>query len=117
MGDSSSNVPTTPVAFGVLRTFGGFDLATNDRRHKLSEYRAKICDEMSHTPVLIDDNVLLNHILALPANIPLLRKPARRASPFDELVKADEMKEKNISALMVGCVAWFALLSYLIRTA
>ena len=72
-------------------------------------YRAKIAADMPQTSVLIEDSVLLDHILALPPNIPLLRRSTeRKKSPFADLEHADgTMPEAQVSALFVRVISMF----------
>ena len=59
---------------------------------------------MSHTPVLLDPDYLLNTVLAFPSSIPLgaTVMPELEKSPFDaELDTADFMGEAEISSRMV----------------
>ena len=98
----------TPVALHVAQTLIESSLAINDNKTRLTEYRAKIAADMSQTPVLIEDSVLLDHILALPSNIPLPRSPERKKSPFADLERADgTMPEAQVSALFVRVIFMF----------
>ena len=93
----------TPVAQHA-QTLLESSLALNDKTPRIKQYRARIAGDMVRTPVLIEDSVVLDHILALPPDIPLPnRSTERKKSPFTDLEGANGMEEADVSALFV-CV-------------
>ena len=86
-------------------------LAVNDDKPKLKEYRTRIAADMSRTPVLIEDSVVLDHILALPPDIPLPgRSTERKKSPFTDLKGATDINEADVSALFVRVILMFSFI-------
>ena len=94
---------STPVNVGT-RTVVTTGLVHDCGQPKLEQLRAKIASDMSHTPVLIEDAVLLDQILALPPGI--LSRPERKTCPFTDLAGANGMEEAQVSALFVGCISF-----------
>ena len=95
----------TPLGKNV-RTFHAQSLQANDRHFNISQYRARIADDMSHTPVLLDVDYLLDEVLAFPSHIPAAATvmPKLTKSPFSPgLDEAGQTTttEKEVSAGMV----------------
>ena len=93
---------STPVTAGT-RTVVTTGLVHDRGKPKLKQLRAKIASDMSHTPVLIKDAVLLDQILALPPGIP--SRPERKTCPFTDLAGANKMEEAEVSALFVRLIS------------
>ena len=105
----------TPVAQHA-QTLIESSLAVNDDKPRLKEYRARIAADMSRTPVLIEDSVVLDHILALPPDISLPgRSTERKKSPFIDLKGANDINEADVSALFVRVILMFSFIEVVDR--
>ena len=99
-----AGVPT-PLGKNI-RTFHAESLQADDRHFNIDQYRAKIADDMSHTPVLLDVDYLLDEILAFPSHIPAAATvmPTLTKSPFSPDFNGASRAtttERAISAKMV----------------
>ena len=92
----------SPIAHGKHNCIVASGLPDTNKKGRLQQYRAKIAADMAHTPVLIEDAVVLDQILALPPSVTLPEKRERQTCPFAELEHAKDMKEAEVSALFVS---------------
>ena len=92
---------TSPVSLNTIQTFAGFSLIATDRHRHLTQYRAKLADDMSVDPVHLTDELIMREVLPPPPKLANSRRPPRKTSPFASLTNADSMKEAEVSALFV----------------
>ena len=99
-----ADIHGTPVNHNLQTIFG--DSLQYNFNPDLPQLRAKMADDLSHTPVLIDQEYFRTTILEIPQEL-LADEPVHETSPFSDLESADDMDEKELSAKMVRISLFF----------